>query len=188
MKLKHNAFYGYVIALAIVSSLLAKIFINDDIERHEAALHSADFFSVGYAKWQMNEQGTLGSHLTANKMTHYSDDGTIHLENPLMFFHNAPNPAWQIHAETGKLEKGGETLWLNGKVEIERAASSQGRELIIHTSNLQVFPKTSFAQTSEFTSLKSGNNITTGTGMKATFSSPVHLELLAKVHGNYDKK
>jgi lipopolysaccharide export system protein LptC len=186
---KHNAFYGYVIVLAIVSSLLAQWWlVNEDVERREAVAHSADFFSVGYKKWQMNEQGGLGSHLTANKMTHYSDDGTTHLENPLMFFYNVPNPAWQIQAESGKLEKGGETLWLNGRVEIERAASSQGRELIIHTSNLQVLPKTSFAQTKEFTELKSGNNITTGTGMKATFSAPVHLELLANIHGKYETK
>jgi lipopolysaccharide export system protein LptC len=182
---KHNAFYGYVIALAIVSSLLAKWLVNENVERREAVAHSADFFSVGYKKWQMNEQGNLGSHLTANKMTHYSDDGTTELENPLIFFYHAPNPAWQIQAESGKLEKGGETLWLNGKVEIERAASSQGRELIIHTSNLQVLPKINFAQTSEFTELKSGNNITTGLGMKATFSAPVHLQLLSKVHGSY---
>ena len=188
MMLKHNAFYGYVIALAIVSSLLAKWLVNEDVERREAVAHSADFFSVGYQKWQMNEQGGLGSHLTANKMAHYSDDGTTQLENPLMFFYNAPNPAWQIHSETGELSKSGDTLLLNGKVEIERAASSQGRELIIHTSNLTVSPQTSFAETNEFTELRSGNNITTGLGMKVTFSSPVHLELLAKVHGNYDKK
>lgn len=188
MKLQHNAFYGYVIALAIVSSLLVKILVDEGIERREAAPHSADFFSVGYKKWEMNLQGSLSSHLTADKMTHYSDDGTTHLENPLMFFYNAPNPAWQIQAQAGKLEQGGETLWLNGEVKIERGANSQSRELIIHTANLQVFPKTSFAQTSEFTQLKSGNNITTGTGMKATFSSPVHLELLAKVHGSYVTK
>ena len=182
---KHNAFYGYVIALAIVSGLFAKWLINEDVEYREAAPHSADFFSVGYKKWQMNENGDLGSHLTANKMTHYSDDGTTELVNPLMFFYNSPNPAWQIQADSGKLEKGGETLWLNGNVDIERKANSQARELIIHTSNLQVLPKTSFAQTKEFTELKSGDNITTGTGMKAAFSSPVHLELLAKVHGSY---
>ncbi len=185
MMLKNNAFYGYVVALAIVSSLLAKWLINEETEHREAVPHSADFFSVSYQKWQMNEHGDLGSHLTANKMAHYSDDGTTELENPLMFFYNAPNPAWQIQAQSGKLENGGEILWLNGKVEIERQASSQGRELIIHTANLQVLPKTSFAQTSEFTELKSGNNITTGTGMKATFSAPVHLELLSKVHGDY---
>lgn len=188
MKIQYNAFYGYVIGLAIVSSLLAKILVDESVERREAAPHSADFFSVGYKKWEMNPQGSLGSHLTADRMTHYSDDGTTHLENPLMFFYNAPNPAWQIQAQAGKLEQGGETLWLNGEVKIERAANSQSRELIIQTANLQVFPKTSFAQTSEFTQLKSGSNLTTGTGMKATFSSPVHLELLAKVHGSYVTK
>lgn len=188
MKSQSHAFYGTVIALAIVSSLLAKILVDESIERREAAPHSADFFSVGYKKWEMNLQGGLASHLTADKMTHYSDDGSTHLENPLMFFYNAPNPAWQIQAQTGKLEQGGETLWLNGEVKIERMANSQSKELIIHTANLQVFPKTSFAQTSEFTQLKSGSNLTTGTGMKATFSSPVHLELLAKVHGSYVTK
>ena len=183
--LKHNAFYTYVIALAILSSLLTKWLTTEDIESREAVPHSADFFSVGYKKWQMNENGDLDSHLTANKMTHYNDDGTTHLENPLMFFYNASNPAWQIQANSGKLEKGGETLWLNGEVDIKREASSQGRELIIHTANLQVFPKTTFAQTNEFTELKSGNNVTTGSGMKATFNKPVHLELLSKVHGSY---
>lgn len=48
MMLKHNAFYGYVIALAIVSSLLAKWLVNEDVERRETLAHSADFFSVGY--------------------------------------------------------------------------------------------------------------------------------------------
>jgi hypothetical protein len=45
MMLKHNAFYGYVIALAIVSSLLAKWLVNEDVERRETLAHSADFFS-----------------------------------------------------------------------------------------------------------------------------------------------
>ncbi len=182
---KHHAFYTYVIVLAIASSLLTKWLVTEEVESREAVAHSADFFSVGYQKWQMNENGDLGSHLTANKMTHYNDDGTTHLEKPSMFFYHLPNSAWQIQAESGELEKGGETLWLNGNVEIERKASSQGRELIIHTANLQVLPKTSFAQTNEFTELKSGNNLTTGTGMKATFNAPVHLELLSKVHGSY---
>lgn len=188
MKPKHNAFYGYVIALAIVSSLLVKLFINDNVERRDAVAHSADYFSVGYQKWQMNAQGGLETYLTANKMTHYSDDSTMQLENPLMFFYNAPHPAWEIQSETGKLSKEGDTLWLNGKVAIKRTASPHERELIIHTSNLIVTPQTHFAQTGEFTELRSGKNITTGLGMKATFNAPVHLELLAKVHGIYDKK
>ena len=188
MIFRHNAFYGYVIGLAILTSLFVKLLVDDNFAKREAVAHSADFFSVGYKKWEMNEKGNLNFYLTANKMTHYSDDQTTHLENPLMLFYNAPNPAWQIGAQSGKLEKGAETLWLNGKVEIERPASPYGKELIIHTSNLQIFPKVSLAQTQDFTELRSGNNLTTGTGMKATFSTPVHLELLANVHGKYETK
>lgn len=184
----NNAFYGYVIALAIVSGLLAKWLGTEDAERRKAVPHSADFFSVGYQKWQMNDRGNTAHKLSANKMTHYNDDGTTHLENPLMFFYNAQNLEWQIQSETGILEKGSDKLRLNGNVDIERAENAKGRKLTIHTSNLEVIPSSHFAQTSEFTQLRSGANVTTGLGMKAIFSTPVHLELLAKVHGNYDKK
>lgn len=53
----------------------------------------------------MNEQGGLGSHLTANKMAHYSDDGTTQLENPLMFFITRPIPRGKFILKQANYQK-----------------------------------------------------------------------------------
>ena len=189
MTMNHKAFYGYIIVFAVVSFLWAEL-IKQHINTTSrmAVAHSADYFSVGYEKWQMDEKGHLDTQLTANKMTHYSDNKTIVLENPAMIFENDAPAPWKIRAQTGEIPTNSDLILLNGTVFIDRAGNAKERELAIETSNLTVTPKTHFAQTKEWTQLRSGKNITTGLGMKTTFNAPIHLELLAKVHGKYETK
>ena len=189
MIMNHKAFYGYIIAFAVVTFLWAELLKqNTNTTLRGAVAHSADYFSVGYQKWQMDEKGLLDTQLTANKMTHYSDNKTIFLENPVMIFENNTKSPWKIHAQTGEIPTNSDFVLLNGAVFIERPGNVKERELAIETSNLTLLPQTHFAQTKEWTQLRSGKNITTGLGMKATFNAPIHLELLAKVHGKYETK
>ncbi len=189
MIISHKAFYGYIIALAVVSFLWAELLKpNANTASRVAVAHSADYFSVGYQKWQMDETGRLDTELTANKMTHYSDNKTIILDNPVMTFDNDAPAPWTIHAQTGEIQTNANPILLQGTVFIERVAHEKERELAIETANLTVIPQTHFAQTTEWTQLRSGKNMTTGFGMKATFNAPIHLELLAKVHGKYETK
>lgn len=150
--------------------------------------HSPDYFSTGYAKWEMNESGRLKNKLNADKMTHYNDDGTTHLDNPLMFFYNETTPPWIIKSKTGILSADGKDLLLTGKVSVERAEAPGVRQLIINTSNIKVKPETSYAETSEWAELISPPNRTIGIGMKLVFAEPVHLQLLANVKGKYETK
>mgnify|MGYP000662724122 CR=1 FL=1 len=189
MTMNHKAFYGYIIAFAVVSFLWAQLLKqNTTTTSRTAVAHSADYFSVGYEKWQMDDEGHLDTQLTANKMTHYSDNKTIILESPAMIVDNKSAAPWQIRAQTGELPANSDLILLNGAVFITRAGNAKEREIAIETSNLKVTPQTHFAQTNEWTQLRSGNNVTTGLGMKTTFNTPLHLELLAKVHGKYETK
>lgn len=185
----HKTFYGFIMAVAVVSFLWAELLKqNTNTTLRGAVEHSADYFSVGYQKWQMDEKGLLDTQLTANKMTHFSDNKTIILENPVMIFENNTKSPWKIRAQTGEIPTNSDFVLLNGAVFIERSGNVKERELAIETSNLTILPQTHFAQTKELTQLRSGRNITTGLGMKATFNAPIHLELLAKVHGKYETK
>ena len=121
-------------------------------------------------------------------MIHYSDDGTTHMVNPIMFFHNEKTPPWVIKSETGILSGDGKDLLLNGKVTIDRAKAEGVTQLTINTSMLKVKPETSYAETNEWAELISPPNKTTGTGMKLTFAEPIHLQLLANVKGKYETK
>jgi lipopolysaccharide export system protein LptC len=89
---------------------------------------------------------------------------------------------------TGILSGDGKDLLLNGNVSINREKAKGVTQLTINTSVLKVNPETSYAETSEWAELISTPNKTTGTGMKLTFSEPIHLQLLANVKGKYETK
>lgn len=174
--------------LALMSWWLVKLTGLDEINRTQAPPHSADYFSKGYSKWEMNESGTLKSKLLADQMIHYSDDGTTVMFKPLMYSYDEKSPPWVIQSETGLLSSDGKNLLLTGKVTIDRAKGPGFRPLTIHTSNLRVKPENRYAETDAWAELISPPNKTTGTGMKMVYAQPIHLELLAHVKGNYETK
>ena len=160
----------------------------DEIYHGQVPPHSPDYFSKGYTKWEMNELGTLKSKLLSDEIIHYSDDGTTHMVNPIMFFHNEKTPPWVIKSSTGILSGDGKDLLLNGNVAINRDKAKGATQLTINTSVLKVKPETSYAETSEWAELISPPNKTTGTGMKMTFAEPIKLQLLTNVKGKYETK
>ncbi len=180
--------YLYLAIPALMSWWLVKLTGLDESSKTQAPAHSADYYSKGYKKWEMNESGTLKSQLLADHMIHYSDDGTTVMTKPLMYSYNEKKPPWVIQSETGILSADGKNLLLNGKVTIDRAKGPGVRALTINTSNLTVKPDSSYAETKEWAELISPPNKTTGTGMKMVYSEPVHLDLLAHVKGKYETK
>jgi lipopolysaccharide export system protein LptC len=185
MKLKNVKFYLSLTTIALVSGVLVSIITDDDGQKKATATHGAEYFSTGYTKWEMNELGKLKNKLIADKVTHY-DDNTTHSIKPVMSFYNEQTPPWIIHAESGILSADGINLLLQGKSIVNRAKAEGAQELTINTSNLRVKLDTSYAETNDWAELISPPNITTGTGMKMTFVTPIHLELLANVKGKYE--
>jgi lipopolysaccharide export system protein LptC len=186
MRIKDNKLYLAAAAVAIMTWWLADLLENDPNQQGVAVAHSADYFSTGYTKYEMNELGKLNKKLIADRVTHYSDDGTSHTVNPVMYFYKEKTPPWVINAQAGVLSADGKDLLLNGKSVVRRAKAAGVKELTINTSNLRVKPETSYAETDEWAELISPPNITTGTGMKLVFATPIHLELLAHVKGKYE--
>lgn len=188
MSPRENKTYLYLAVVALMSWWLVELTGVDLAYHGQVPAHSPDYSSKGYTKWEMNELGSLKSKLLSDEMIHYSDDGTTHMVNPVMFFHNEKTPPWVIKSETGILSGDGKDLLLNGKVAIDRAKAEGVSQLTINTSALKVKPETSYAETSEWAELISPPNKTTGTGMKLTYAQPIHLELLANVKGKYETK
>ncbi|SJM92987.1 conserved hypothetical protein [Crenothrix polyspora] len=182
--------YNYVIVavIALLSWWLVKLTVIDSMSSREGVAHSADYFSSGYTKWEMAKTGELKTKLLADKMLHYKDDGTIHLDKPVMSFYNAKAPPWVIQSETGIVSADGKTVFLNGKAVVDRAKAEGVSPVTINTSNLKVNPETSYAETADWAELISSPQRTTGTGMKLVYVEPIRVELLAKVRGKYETK
>jgi lipopolysaccharide export system protein LptC len=190
MIIRDNKFYIYTATIALLSWLLLRVTGMIDTQFNQVPVHSPDYFSKGYLKLEMSELGVPKKKVIADEMIHYSDDKTTHMVNPVMTFFNAnvKTPPWVVKSEAGILSTDGKDLLLNGQVVIDRIKAEAISPLRINTRNLKVKPETSYAETVEWAELISGLNITTGIGMNLTFIDPIHIQLLANVKGNYEKK
>jgi lipopolysaccharide export system protein LptC len=181
--------YVYLVIATLLSWWLVKLTgLDEIINTSHAPPHSPDYYSKGYIKWEMNENGQLKSKLQADQMFHYRDDGSTVMVKPLMYSYDQKNPPWVMASESGIMSADGKNLQLNGSVSIDRTRGVGLRPLRINTSNLKVKPETSYAETVEWAELISPPNKTTGTGMKMTYAQPIHLELLSQVKGKYETK
>jgi lipopolysaccharide export system protein LptC len=188
--LRNLKVYALVVLLAAMSWGLVEL-VRIQYQTEEAALetakHSADYFSKGYLRKDLNEQGQLKSELSAQSILHYSDDGTTHIDKPLLTLYNTDPtiPPWVVKSEAGILSADGENLLLQGKVFIDRANAKGSRQMNIKTSNLRVQPKISYAESSEWTELISPPHRTEGKGIQITFKKPIYIKLLSSVKSRY---
>lgn len=181
--------YIYGVLLALVSWWLVQLTGGDEkAEKIDKTQHAVDYFSTGYVKWEMDSSGRLKSKLVADSLTHYNDDGTTHLQQPVMTIMNPEAPPWVIRSETGIVSSDRQHIQLNGKAFVERDAAPGFKAMRINSSNLRVQPEINYAETDEWAELLSPPNRTEGIGMKLYYSTPVRIELFSKVRGRYETK
>lgn len=157
-------------------------------QRKAVPAHSADYFSTGYRKIEMNLQGKPENKLVAEKMIHYGDDNTTDLVKPVMTFYKMAAPAWVIRSDTGLRSADGSMLYLNGKVFFERFTATGAQDLRVNTSNVRVKPREKYAETDEWGEIITSSDWVSGTGMQIFFADPVHLRLLSNVRSIYATK
>ncbi|MEE9355614.1 MAG: LPS export ABC transporter periplasmic protein LptC [Methylococcaceae bacterium] len=179
-------FYGLISVFALISWWMSQLTVSGEVEASAVLSQSPDYFSTGYEKIEMDIEGQLKSKVTADKLTHYGDTDVAELNSLVMTMYKPESPTWVIRSETGSVPAGGREVFLNGRVFIDRAKSPGYEEIKIITSNLRVEPEQDYAETEEWTDLIMPPDKTSGTGMKVTFSNPIHLELLANVRGRYE--
>jgi lipopolysaccharide export system protein LptC len=179
-------FYGLISIIALIIWWMAQLTVSKQVVATEIPADSPDYFSNGYEKIEMDLEGKLKRRVVADKVIHYSATDIAELENLVMTMYKPDAPEWVIRSETGTVPAGGRDIFLNGKVFIDRAKAPGFNEIKIITSNLKVKPDINYAETEEWTDLIMPPNKTSGRGMEATFSSPIHLKLLANVRGIYE--
>jgi lipopolysaccharide export system protein LptC len=182
--------YALVLLLAAISWGLVELFrveYQADETIHEAPKHSADYFSTGYLRKDLDKQGHIKSQLSAQSILHYSDDGITHIDKPMLTLYNTDHsvPPWVIKSDKGILSADGENLLLQGQVLIARAKAAGIQAVTINTSDLQVKPRISYAQSDKWAQLLSPPHRIEGKGIQMIFKKPIHIKLLSNVKSRY---
>ena len=183
---KNRVVYLVAALLAFGSWWLVQISAEGPETDMEVAQHTADYYSIGYQKHQMDDTGALRSEVKAARMVHYADDGTVHLQEPVLSFFRPNSKPWVIKAESGIVLNKGKEVLLNGFVFASKAAMLGGRLVSIRTSDLRVLPESSYAETIQWAELSSPPDKTTGIGMQLNYADPIRITLLSNVQGKYE--
>ncbi len=151
----------------------------------ESKRHEPDYILDNFSATTLNKQGAPRFLLDAQRMQHYPDDDSTHLDQPHLYSLYAENPPISISAETGEISRNGDEVFLRDQVRIVRSASARQGEMVISTDYLHVVPDDDLADTDRAITMKDDHSVVDSVGMKLNYKTR-KITLLADVKGRYE--
>ena len=110
--------------------------------------HDPDLVVQNFNARKLGEDGRVLYTLAAKKMVHYPDDDSAHLESLTMEAFEPGQPKLTVTADRGRLEQGGDRVWIESNVVITRDPDPKTGPLRVTTEQLLVLPDAGIARTS----------------------------------------
>lgn len=108
--------------------------------------HDPDLMVENFSARKLGEDGAVVYTLAARKMVHYPDDDSAHLESLRLEAFEPRQPRMTITADSGRLEQGGERVWIEGNVVVVREAGAGNEGARLTTQRLLVLPDEGIAR------------------------------------------
>ena len=147
--------------------------------------HDPDFIINKFSATTLNEQGVPRFLLSAQKMVHYPDDDSTHLDEPQLSSFNAGRPPVYTFARRGEVSSKGDEIFLLDDVKLVRAASTTQSEMTLTTTYLHVIPDRDLADTDRPVTMIDAHNIVHSVGMQFDNKANI-MKLLAQVKSQHD--
>jgi lipopolysaccharide export system protein LptC len=133
----------------------------DGSKRHDPDLIVDDFNAR-----KLDEQGLVRYTLVARKMVHYPDDDSALLETVRLEAFEPRQPKMTITADHGRLEQGGDRVWIEGNVVVVRDADEKSDRARLTTDKMLVLPDEGIARTTSEVNLDSPTGHAHATGLE----------------------
>jgi lipopolysaccharide export system protein LptC len=128
--------------------------------------HDPDLIVESFNARKLGADGRLLYTLVAKKMVHYPDDDSALLESLTLEAFEPRQPKMTITADHGRLEQGGERVWIEGNVVIVREADARTEAGRLMTDNLLVLPDEGIARTSSEVRMQSASARAVAAGLE----------------------
>jgi lipopolysaccharide export system protein LptC len=174
------AFPVFAVALLTALSFWLDAVVRTADPRDAAVRHDPDFIVDNFTARQTGPEGLLVHTLHAQRMTHYLDDDTSHLEKPHLVHVTAKGLEVTAKADRAQLSGDGQSLQLSGNVRMTRAPVAGQSELVLLTESLLVNPDRNFARTDEPVVIRNATSRTDAVGLEFDYATR-QLDLLRDV-------
>jgi lipopolysaccharide export system protein LptC len=144
------------LALLVALTLWLNGLVQPPAARADGKLrHDPDLVVEKFNASKLGEDGRVLYTLAARKMVHYPDDDSALLEWIKLEAFEPRQPTMTITADHGRLEQGGDRVWIEGNVVVHRAGDAKTEEARLTTEKLLVLPEAGIARTSSEVRLES---------------------------------
>lgn len=137
--------------LPVLALLLGSYWLNLQVKPVEvstgALRHDVDFVVHGLRSTALDQEGQLRFALQTEKMWHYPDDDTTHLQNPSLISYFKDQEPTRIDSRAGMLSSKGEEIQLQEDVRIFRPGLQPSQSQHFTTEFLRVLPDEGKADT-----------------------------------------
>ncbi len=145
-----------VLALLVGLTLWLNYLVQAPTARASGSLrHDPDLIVEQFRARKLGEDGEVRYTLTARKMVHYPDDDSALLESLTLEAFEPRQPRTTITADHGRLEQGGDRVYVEGNVVVIREGDRQTEPAKLTTDKLLVLPDAGIARTSSQVNLES---------------------------------
>jgi lipopolysaccharide export system protein LptC len=156
-----------VLALLLALTLWLNHLVQAPVARADGSLrHDPDVIVEKFNARKLGEDGRVLYTLAARKMVHYPDDDSALLESITLEAFEPRQPRMTITADNGRLEQGGDRVWVEGNVVVVREADAKMGPAKLTTDRLLVLPDEGIARTSSEVTLDSPTGRAHAEGME----------------------
>jgi lipopolysaccharide export system protein LptC len=156
-----------VLGLLVALTLWLNYLVQAPGKRADGALrHDPDLVVENFSARALGVDGRVLYTLDARKMVHYPDDDSALLEKVKLQSFEPKQPTMTATADHGRLEQGGERVWIEGNVVVVREADARAEAARLTTDKLLVLPDEGIARTSSPVTMSSPSGRVDATGME----------------------
>ena len=173
-----------VLALLVGLTLWLNQLVQAPVARADGSMrHDPDLIVESFSARKLGDDGRVLYTLEARKMVHYPDDDSALLESLTLQAYEPRQPKMTITADHGRLEQGGERVWIEGNVVIVRDADQKTEAARLMTDKLLVLPDEGKARTTSEVRMESASAHATASGLE--LDNQARTLKLDHVHATY---
>lgn len=147
--------------------------------------HDVDYVVENFSATTLNLDGKPRFTLSAERLWHYPDDDTTHLQMPRITSLYPDRPPTLTSAQTGKISSKGDDVYLYDEVLVLRPSIEGMGEQRFATDYLHVVPERDWAETDQSVVVTNPNNTLRAVGMELDNKART-VKLLSRVRASHD--
>lgn len=175
-----------LLLLAVLASLT--FWLNQAVQHGEtgpaAERHDPDYIAEKIVARRMDPQGDVKYTLYADRMVHYPDDDSTHLEAPRFISNASARAPMTITSRTARVSSRGENVYFETDVRATRAAYDKHSEMVMETSFLHVIPDDHIARTDRPVTITDAHTVAHAIGLELNSETRI-IRFLSQFRGTY---